>query len=180
MALPQLLPRLALECGRKARSNLELMHTKRGSPRKLTQNHQYKSWDRSKCLFGTRQEITHFIKHPKYPGSNNSLKLTDTIDHSFFFFWLHNFNVSSLVASSDDHKRAQRNVILMKAQVWPEQDVDDGPGWSWPAGGVKQVPWLPTNTGISENSSFEKSHTERKMGRRGWVWGWSWCSYNCV
>jgi len=35
------------------------------------------------------------------------------------------------------------------------------------------VPWLPTNTGISENSSFEKSHTERKMGGRRWGWGWS-------
>ena len=135
VASPQLLPRLALECGRKARSNLELMHTKRGSLRKLTQNHQYKSWDRSKCLFGTRQEITDFIKHPKYPGSNNILKLTDTADHSFFFFfWLHNFTVSSLVASSDDHKRAQRNVILMKAQVWLEQNVYDGSGCAWPAG----------------------------------------------
>ena len=64
----------------------------------------------------------------------------------------------------------------MKAQVWPEQDVDDGPGWSWPAGGVKQVPWLPTNTGISENSSFEKSHTERKMG----IWGWGWGGVGAV
>ena len=43
VAGPQLLPKLALECDRKARSNLELMHTKRGSLRKLTQNHQYKS-----------------------------------------------------------------------------------------------------------------------------------------
>ena len=96
VAGPQLLPRLTLECGRKARSNLELMHTKRGSLRKLTQNHQYKSWDRSKCLFGTRKEITHFIKHPKYPGSNNSLKLTDTIDHSFFFFFGYIISMSPL------------------------------------------------------------------------------------
>ena len=81
---------------------------------------------------------------------------------------MRNFTVSSLVASSDDHKRAQRNVILMKAQAWLEQDVYDGAGWASPAGGVKQMLWLPTNTGISENSSFEKSHTERKMGNRGW------------
>ena len=115
-----------------------------------------------------RKEITHFIKHTKYPGSNNILRLTDTTDHSFFFFWLHNFTVSSLVASSDDHKRAHRNVILMKAQARLEQDVYEGPGRAWPAGGVKQVPWHPTNTGISENSSFQKSHTERKMGGRRW------------
>ena len=47
---------------------------------------------------------------------------------------MRNFTVSSLVASSDDHKRAQRNVILMKAQAWLEQDVYDGPGCAWPAG----------------------------------------------
>ena len=43
----------------------------------------------------------------------------------------------------------------MKAQAWPGQDVHEGPGCAWPAGDVKQVPWLPTNTGISENSSFQ-------------------------
>lgn len=117
MVSPQLLPRLALECGRKACSNLELMDTKRGSLRKLTQNHQYKPRNRSKCLFGMRKEITNFIKHPKYLGSNNILKLTDTTD--LFFFWLV-ISLPPLVASSDDHKRTQRNVILMKAQ--PGQD----------------------------------------------------------
>ena len=37
----------------------------------------------------------------------------------------------------------------MKAQAWPEQDVYDGPGCAWPAGGVKQVPWLAIQKSIS-------------------------------
>ena len=51
----------------------------------------------------------------------------------------------------------------MKAHAWLEQDVYDGPGCAWSAGDVKQVPWLPTNLGISENSIFQVSH-KRKDG----------------
>ena len=34
----------------------------------------------------------------------------------------------------------------------------------------------PTNTGFSENSIFQKSHTERKMG----IWGWGWGGVGAV
>ena len=57
----------------------------------------------------------------------------------------------------------------MKAQAWPGQDVHEGPGCAWPAGDVKQVPWLPTNTGISGNSTFQESHKKRKTGGGGRV-----------
>ena len=90
----------------------------------------------------------------------------DTTDHCLLFvclFLLHNFTVSALVAFSDDHKRAPRNTVFMKEQAWLEQDVYDGPGCAWSAGDVKQVPWLPTNLGISENSIFQVSH-KRKDG----------------
>ena len=90
----------------------------------------------------------------------------DTTDHCLLFvclFLLHNFTVSALVAFSDDHKRAQRNTVFMKEQAWLEQDVYDGPGCAWSAGDVKQVSWLPTNSGISENSIFQVSH-KRKDG----------------
>lgn len=119
-----------------------------------------------------RKEITNFIKHPKYPGSN-ILKLTDSVDHWCFIFFLAAYlTASSLGASSDDRQRAQRNVILMKAQAWLEQDAYDGPGRAWSAGDVKQVPWLPTKH-IQEFQKilFFKSHTKGKYGNggRGWV-----------
>ena len=57
----------------------------------------------------------------------------------------------------------------MKARGWPGQDVHEGPGCAWPAGDVKQVPWLPTNTGISENATFQESYIKRETGGGGGV-----------
>ena len=79
------------------------------------------------------------------------------------------------MASSDDHKRAQRNTIFMKEQAWLEQDVYDGPGCAWSAGDVKQ------DLAPYKHRNFRKFYFSSLTQKERWVMGaGAGCSYNCV